>query len=136
MINDLTKLDFKSIYSNQKDVETFYSNALNYAKIYKRMSAYFSVGIFKYLKKGLAEFINNDGYMQLIISQEVEPEVLKLINKSYLSKEEQKNILLSKKQVIGKIRELIEQDDSDIFAYLIAIGKLDIKIVYKIKKSI
>ena len=131
MINDLTKQDFKSIYSNQEDVETFYTTALRCAKIYKRMSAYFSVGIFKHLKKGLKEFINNDGYMQLIISQEIDSDILRLINKSYLLKEEQKNILLSRTEIMEKINELIDQDEADIFSYLIAIGKLDIKIAYK-----
>lgn len=133
MSKDLTKCNFKSIYSNQKDVEHFYSSALLNASSYKRVSAYFSIGIFSYLKKGLVDFLKNDGYMQLIISIDVDPCILKLINKSYLEKEEKKSKLLSKNEILMQLKDIVEQKDSDIFAFLIAIGKLDIKLVYKLK---
>lgn len=133
MKSDLTNFDFNTIYSNQKDVEKFYSSALKYAKTYKRISAYFSVGIFKHLKKGISEFIDNDGYIQLIISMDVDPDLIDVINNSYLTREEIKSMLLTKQSILNKINELIEQDDIDLFSYLIAIGKLDIKLVYKIK---
>ena len=133
MNNDLSKCNFKSIYSNQKDVEKFYSTALINASIYKRVSAYFSLGIFTYLKKGIKEFLKNDGYMQLILSIDVDPEIIKLINKSYLEKETKKERLLSKSEIFEQLNEIVQQTDSDIFAFLIAIGKLDIKLVYKLK---
>lgn len=132
MSKDLTKYTFKTIYSNQKDVESFYSNALNNASLYKRVSAYFSLGIFSYLKKGLVDFLNNDGYMQLIISIDVSPDIIKIINNSYLQKQEKQLDLLSKKEIIEQLKEIINQEDSDIFGFLIAIGKLDIKLVYKL----
>lgn len=133
MSNDLTKCNFKSIYSNQKDVAQFYSSALLNASVYKRVSAYFSLGIFEFLKKGLTDFLKNDGYMQLIISIDVDPEILKLINKSYLEKEEKKTKLLSRSEILKQINEIVNQKDADIFSFLIAIGKLDIKLVYKLK---
>ncbi|HHU80319.1 MAG TPA: DEAD/DEAH box helicase family protein [Acholeplasmataceae bacterium] len=129
---DLTKYDFKSIYSNQKDVEDFYSSALLNASIYKRVTAYFTLGIFSYLKKGIVDFLKNDGYMQLIISTDIHPNIIKLINKSYIQKEEKRNILLSKSEIIKQINEIVCQEDADIFAFLIAIGKLDVKLVYKL----
>ena len=132
MSNDLTKCNFKSIYSNQNDVQQFYSSALTNASIYKRVSAYFSLGIFTYLKKGITDFLKNDGYMQLIISIDVDPEIVKLINKSYLQKDEIKSRLLSKNEILKQLEEIVNQKDSDIFAFLIAIGKLDIKLVYKL----
>lgn len=132
MSKDLTKYTFKTIYSNQKDVESFYSNALNNASLYKRVSAYFSLGIISYLKKGLVDFLNNDGYMQLIISIDVSPDIIKIINNSYLQKQEKQLDLLSKKEIIEQLKEIINQEDSDIFGFLIAIGKLDIKLVYKL----
>lgn len=133
MSNDLTKLNFKTIYSNQKDVEEFYTTALLNATLYKRVSAYFSVGIFSFLKKGLVDFLKNDGYMQLIISIDVPSEIIELINKSYLTKWQKQYELLTKNEIINQFKEIINQDDSDIFAFLIAIGKLDIKLVYKLK---
>ena len=108
MSKDLTKYTFKTIYSNQKDVESFYSNALNNASLYKRVSAYFSLGIFSYLKKGLVDFLNNDGYMQLIISIDVSPDIIKIINNSYLQKQEKQLDLLSKKEIIEQLKEIIK----------------------------
>ena len=131
MSKDLSKIDFKNIYYNQKDVEDFYSKALNNAKLYKRITAYFSVGIFKYLKKGIAEFINNDGYMELILSEDVDKLTIKQINKGYDQKESLKDI--SKQEIIDRINELCSQDDVNLFSYLIAVGKLDVKLVYKLK---
>ena len=129
MSNDLSLVNFKDLYSDPKDVADFYSKALTNAKIYKRMSAYFSSGIFKYLKKGMLEFINNDGYMQLIISQDVNKETLHQIKEGYKQREEQdspkKNIILN------EIKKLCEEDDINIFSYLIAVGKLDVKLAYK-----
>lgn len=133
MSNDLTKCNFKSIYSEQKDVENFYSSALINASIYKRVSAYFSIGIFSFLKKGIVEFLKNDGYMQLVISINIPTNILKLINKSYLEKEEKKKMLMNKKEIVSQIKEIVNQNDADVFAFLIAIGKLDIKLVYKLE---
>ena len=39
MSKDLSKVNFKTIYFKQKDVEEFYTNALKNANIYKRISA-------------------------------------------------------------------------------------------------
>lgn len=130
MNKDLSKISFKTIYGNQKDVEDFYSKALNNAKLYKRITAYFSVGIFKYLKKGIAEFVNNDGYMELILSEDIDQLTINQINKGY----DQKKIfsLTSKKKVVDRICELCNQDDINLFSYLIAVGKLDVKLVYKL----
>ena len=131
MSNDLTKVNFKTIYFNQNDVEEFYSKALNNAKLYKRITAYFSIGIFKYLKKGMAEFVNNDGYMELLLSEDVDRSTINYINKGY----NQKTLLkdTSKKIIIERINELCNQDDINLFSYLIAVGKLDVKLVYKLK---
>ncbi len=131
MSKDLSKVNFKTIYFKQKDVEEFYTNALKNANIYKRISAYFSIGIFKYLKKGIPDFIKNDGYMQLILSEDIDPLTIKMINKGYSDKTN--TILTSKSEILNKINKYCEQDDVNLFAYLIAVGKLDVKLVYKLK---
>ncbi len=133
MSKDLSRINFKSLYSDPKDVTDFYSKALNNAKLYKRMSAYFSSGIFKYLKKGLPEFANNDGYMQLIISQDVNQETLNQIRTGY-SLRGKENI--SKNIVVSEIKKLCVEEDINLFSYLIAVGKLDVRLVYKPKGGI
>lgn len=131
MNKDLSKINFNTIYFNQKDVEDFYSKALLNANLYKRITAYFSVGIFKYLKKGISEFIKNDGYMQLILSEDIDSETIKQINKGY-SEKSSLTTALSKTIIVERINELCKQDDVNLFSYLIAVGKLDVKLVYKI----
>ena len=131
MNKDLSKINFNTIYFNQKDVEDFYSKALLNANLYKRITAYFSVGLFKYLKKGISEFIKNDGYMQLILSEDIDSETIKQINKGY-SEKSSLTTALSKTIIVERINELCEQDDVNLFSYLIAVGKLDVKLVYKI----
>ena len=42
MYCNLTKLQFKTIYSEPAEVADFYSKALRQARVYKRVSAYFS----------------------------------------------------------------------------------------------
>lgn len=131
MIKDLSKINFNTIYFNQKDVEDFYSKALLNANLYKRITAYFSVGIFKYLKKGISEFVKNDGYMQLILSEDIDSETIRQINKGY-SEKSSLTTALSKTIIAERINELCKQDDVNLFSYLIAVGKLDVKLVYKI----
>ena len=133
MNNNLTKYKFKTIYSNNEEVTEFYSNALRFAKLYKRVSAYFSNGIFKYLKKGLHEFINNDGYIQLILSMDLDKEVFEEINKGYLLKEEKVFQLMNKKSILEELSKICEESEISLFSYLIAIGKMDVKIGYKEK---
>ena len=133
MYCNLTKLKFNTIYSEPAEIADFYSKALKQARVYKRVSAYFSFGIFNYLKKGLPEFINNDGYMQLILSTEIDKETIDEINKGYKLKQDRRNLLLSKKEIIDTIKSLSNEDNASLFAYLIAVGKLDIKIACKMK---
>ena len=128
---DLTKYTYKTTYSTPKDVVEFYSQALREAKIYKRASAYFSLGSFKYLDKSLPAFILNKGYMQLILSTQLTKEVIEQINKGYLQKSDQSFALMSNKFIADQIANMCKSEDSDIFAYLIATGKLDVKLACK-----
>lgn len=128
MKNNLSKYLFDTSYSDKTKVQQFYSNILKVAKVYKRVSAYFSTGIFNYLSKGIDEFINNEGYMQLILSPEINSEVVDEINKGYKLK-----IFDYKKfdKLSDTVESICRQENISLFAYLIAIGKLDIKIVLK-----
>ena len=128
----LRDIDFKTLYSDPEDVADFYSKALIHAKLYRRISAYFTTGIFKYLSKGIPEFINNDGYMQLIITKEIDENTIDMINEGY-SQKDSKLFSVSDKEINDTVSKLCCQNDINIFSYLIAIGKLDVRIVYKLK---
>ena len=131
MNKDLTSIEFDTTYTDSKAIQEFYSKALTNAQSYKRISAYFSLGIFKFLSKGIPEFINNDGYMQLVLSTDIAPEIYKEISKGYKSKEEKSLLLLSKNEILKSIEEMCLSKSANLFSYLIAVGKLDIKIAYK-----
>jgi len=131
MPRDLTKHSFETLYSTPQQISDFYKASLNDAKLYRRVSAYFSNDVFKFLKKGLPEFIKQDGYFQLILSKEIKADTIDEIEKGYAQKEQQKYALLSKDEIVKELKLICNTDDISIFSFLIAIGKLDIKIAYK-----
>lgn len=131
MTRDLTKYNFETLYSSSQQISDFYKTSLSDAKLYRRVSAYFSNDVFKFLKKGLPEFIKHDGYFQLVLSKEIKTETIDEIEKGYSQKEQQKYALLSKEEIIKELEQICNTDDISIFSFLIAIGKLDVKIAYK-----
>ena len=131
MNRDLTKHRFETLYSDPKQISDFYKISLNDAKLYRRVSAYFSNDVFKFLKKGLPEFIKHDGYFQLVLSKEIKADTIDEIERGYTQKEQQKYALLSKDEILKELDTICNTDDISIFSFLIAIGKLDVKIAYK-----
>lgn len=51
MTRDLTKYNFETLYSSPQQISDFYKTSLSDAKLYRRVSAYFSNDVFKFLKK-------------------------------------------------------------------------------------
>lgn len=131
MSRDLRKYTYKTLYSSPQEIEEFYKNSLTDAVLYRRVTAYFSNDVFKFLKKGLPEFIKNDGYFQLILSKEISCDTIDEIEKGYTLKEDKTYALLSKEKIMSELENICSTDKISIFSFLIAIGKLDVKIVYK-----
>ena len=135
MSNNLTNYNFLTLYKSSNEISEFYRDCLKEAKLYKRVTAYFNNDVFKHLMKGIPEFIKNDGYFQLVLSKEIDAKVIDDIQKGYSLKEKQKYALLSKEEIIRELESLGDCNELSVFSYLIAIGKLDVKIAYK-KKGI
>lgn len=96
-MNNLKKCDIAPIYSSGENVKEFYNQILSSAKSYKRVSAYFNKGIFKYISKGFNQFLKNDGYMQLVLSTEVDNETFSSIKEGYELRENiSKHIILDR----------------------------------------
>lgn len=131
MTRDLTKHSFETLYIDPEQISDFYKTSLNDAKLYRRVSAYFSNDVFKLLKKGLPEFIRHDGYFQLVLSKEIQVDTINEIEKGYAQKEQQKYALLSNEKILKELDSICDTNDVSIFSFLIAIGKLDVKIAYK-----
>ena len=131
MNRNLTKYNYDTLYSTPQQIAEFYNICLSEAKLYRCVSAYFSNDVFKCLKKGLSKFIKHDGYFQLILSKEIKAETICEIENGYKQKEQQKYALLSKEEILRELESICNIDDISIFSFLIAIGKLDVKIAYK-----
>ncbi|MEG1739259.1 MAG: SNF2-related protein [Bacilli bacterium] len=131
MSKDLSNHNFKTLYSSPQEITDFYKESLTDAKLYKRITAYISNDVFKHLKKGLPEFIKNDGYFQLILSKEISADTIDEIEFGYTLKEDCKYILLSNREIVAELEKICYSEEIGLFSFLIAIGKLDVKISFK-----
>lgn len=110
------------------DVKNFYNTILSCTKTYKRASAYFSQGFYEYISKGLTKLLENDGKMQLLLSTEIDSNSLNEIKKGYELKENKSEYIL---ECIKKGHINLDNIDTSIVVYLIAIDRLDIRFVFK-----
>ena len=113
-------LKIDSVYSSDDlhKIQEFYNTTLSNSKLYLRSSGYFSVGLSKYISKGLKNLLINDGKMLLLTSIEVDEKTTENILTSL-----EKNI--NKKHII----EEIDKFDFSELAFLIAVNLIEIKIV-------
>lgn len=119
-------LDLQPVYDTEESIINFYNQVLPKAKIYKRVSAYIDSSSFSYISKGLKEFIKGDGYMQLVISpDQISPKTYEDIKSGY---KERVNRGIKKAL---RYTEMLENSDLPLFAFLISIGRLDIKVAIK-----
>ncbi|MEH6942052.1 SNF2-related protein [Bacillus sp. JJ722] len=114
--------------TNDNIVEGFYNPVLELSKVYDRVSGYFSSKALASYAKGLKGLIANNGRMRLIISQDISEEDFELLKNGYMLREEMTTELLDRIE-----QQLSPEEQVNFFnlAYLIAIGKVDVKIGFK-----
>ncbi len=128
----LSDLKIKPVYDTDDDIRSFYNEVLFRAKEYKRASAYFTNGFYRFIQKGLFQFLKSEGRMKLLLSTEIDSNVLNDIKDGLeLKSKKQNEISDFIDQSFGNLNELKEQ--VSIISYLIAIDRLDIKFVFKEK---
>lgn len=131
-MNRLSQFKISPVYNSDEDVKSFYNNVLSVAKSYKRVSAYFNGGIFKYVSKGFTSLLQNGGHMQLVLSSEIDSETFDQIKKGYELRANNDSFIV---QSINK--HFVDLDkygyDLSILSFLIAIGRLDVKIAFRTK---
>ncbi|AXN38133.1 SNF2-related protein [Peribacillus butanolivorans] len=117
---------YPSYYTDTSDiVEEFYNPVLSVAKVYDRVSAYFSSKALAAYAKGLSGLINNGGKMRLIVSLEISEDDFESIKRGYALREELKNHI-----TISLEDELTIEEEKNYcnLAHLIANGYVDVKI--------
>ena len=124
----------KPFYNTYNDniAQEFYVNTLKEAKIYYRVSAYFSAKALAAYSSGILEMYKNKGKINFIISKEVDEDDYNQIVKGYTNREkiEKKLSILLDEQISSKDEMRLSN-----VAFLIEKGILDIKIAF-VKKGI
>jgi len=129
-MNNLSALNISSVYDTDENVKKFYNEVLSNAKIYKRVSAYFNNGIFKYISKGLSNLLKNDGKMQLILSSQVDNITFENIKKGYALQSNKDEYIIQNMRNNNIDLENIK-DDISILSFLIAINRLEVKMAFR-----
>jgi len=131
-MNRLSQIKISPVYNTDEDVKSFYNDVLSVAKSYKRVSAYFNGGIFKYISKGFTKLLQNGGNMKLVLSSEVDSDTFSQIKKGYeLRDKNDEFIVASIKNHFVNLEKY--KSELSILSFLIAIGRLDVKIAFRTK---
>ncbi len=115
---------------NTKDtltiIESFFNPVLSNTVLYKRAVAYFSSTSLVQVARGLDQLIKSGGSIKIITSPNLSEEDIRSIEKGYVQREE-----LVFKKLDAEIDILIKDysEVANYLAHLIALGRLDIKIV-------
>lgn len=124
-----TDIKIKPFYNTYNDdiAEEFYVTALKEAKIYNRVSAFFSSKALASYSNGIIEMYKNKGKINFIISKELSEEDYNEIIKGYEDREK------IEKQLLDELNEeLTHQEEIKLsnVAFLIANNIMDIKIAF------
>jgi hypothetical protein len=105
-------------------VKQFYDPVLSCATKYDRVSCYFSSDVLRLYCSGLGSFVNNNGKIRFLFSEELSEEDYLAIKRGY------KERLLRTKlgEIDSQIKLLPSSDDISNLGYLVANGIVDIKI--------
>jgi hypothetical protein len=134
-LNKLSDLNILPVYNKTEEVKSFYNQTLSVAHNYKRVSAYFSGGIFRHISKGISNLLINDGKMQLITSINFEKRTYDELVKGFELRESKDDLELLRKISFNEdfLANLENSNDISVLAYLIAIEKIDLRIALKNK---
>ena len=128
----LTDLDIKFCYRSDKDnlVRDFFIPTLKLAVEYKRAVGFFSSSALKSLSRGLEGLLFNEGTMKIIASPQLSEDDAAAIDAGYKKREEG--------CAFACAREIAELDwdlELEVLSWLIATGKLNIKLAMRSQNS-
>jgi superfamily II DNA or RNA helicase len=105
----------------------FYGPCLSRAIVYRRAAGYFSSSSMRIMASGLTNFVNSDGKMELVVSPHLSPQDADAMAQGY---EEREEIVASRllDELVSSEMPDPERDTLELLAWLIAEGRLDIKV--------
>jgi len=129
------ELPLKSVYRTEEDniLEDFYIPALKSAVSYDRAVGFFSSAMLSYASQGLSAFVKREGKMRLIVGGELEEDEIKAIDEGYELKRIAQRIGDKYTRIIDDVAEALSRTRLETLSWLIASGRLDIKVVLKKK---
>ncbi|WP_255264741.1 SNF2-related protein [Streptococcus sobrinus] len=126
------KNNIKPVYQSKRLVHDFYEPAFSEAKVYKRVSAYFSSEGLELYAKGIDKLFNNGGIAQFIISTDISEEDFSKIKAGYELKEsldklanQLRSTILNKetKEKLGNLAFMIARGQAEVKFALIPVGR-------------
>ena len=130
----LRDLDIKSTYksglSDSDPIEEFLVPCLSESLTYDRLSGYFSSRIFALAAEGLAGFIQGQGRMRLLMSEQVTKSDLKALREHYSDKApEAFSAFFNALTDTDSLKNVIEREHLDAMCWLLKEGRLEVRIV-------
>lgn len=122
-------LELENEYRTDKHniYEEFYEKCLGISVSYDRAVGYFTSGSLKLISKGLEKLIENNGKIRIVTSPNLTKEDLNAIKTGEEFKKIEKKLLSE----WSNFAKEIEKNTLKVFSWLVAKGKLEIKIAYQ-----
>jgi superfamily II DNA or RNA helicase len=126
-------MSWKGVYRTDTDnlLEDFYLPALSQSIAYDRAVGYFSASMLSFAAQGIAALVENDGRMRLIFGGEIDDIDAKAINEGYDLRNLTEKIGQGFLKTIEDVGHALTTQRLETLSWLIAQGKLDIKIALK-----
>lgn len=122
--SDELKAKLRPTYRSKNLANLFYKPILKEAKLYRRVSAYFSSAGLELYSQGLKELFNNGGHAQFIISTDISKDDFKKIQDGYALRNQLKSLPLNLKD---KILNYETEKNLGNLAFMIAQGRAEVK---------
>ncbi len=129
-----TELDIKDYYNTDIDYipKDFYGLVLPHTDLYKRAAGFFSSSAFAVLGRGLKDFYQNGGRMQLLVSPLFYKEDYEAIELGYKAQED---VEAQKIVEMFDVENFKDDEGTNVLAWLLYEKRLEIRVVSRKDKS-
>ena len=129
----LRTLQYKGVYKSDLDniLEDFYFPTLSVANRYDRAVGFFSASTISCAAQALSAFVKNSGRVRLILGAFSDKEDVQAISEGYRQREVFEKIGTEWLSLISNVRDDLFQNRIDTLAWLVAHGRLDVKIALR-----
>ncbi|CAH2402996.1 DEAD/DEAH box helicase family protein [Mesorhizobium escarrei] len=131
----LRELVLKGVYKSDEDniLEDFYMPALTVARSYDRAVGFFSAATLSYAAQAISTFVRHEGRMRLILGAFADTEDIEAVSKGLEARELSERIGQEFLKEVGRVDDALFRDRFEALAWLVAKGRLDVKIALRPK---